>query len=303
MAPVAVQPESRSDEREDAVAGRVAEAVVDALEVVDVEEAQRDEHVLVVCVRELALQPLVEMAVVAEPGQRVGEGEAHRAERPVRRALVERDRHERAGERGKEERRPLPEHDEHQRSRRHQGERKNCPPDVRADQARVARLRPGRGDRGRDEQQVDGVEDCGGRRHLAEDRLGVVALHEGECEAGDPADEAEDAGIEDRADGRVSARQRDERRSDHVDAGRGRPAEEHEGRNGEDEPEGDAVRVGVLHRHGKALGKGGGDEERGDPRDRCQRPGVATERKRRGNERRDADQGNGRDDREESRGR
>ena len=94
----------RRDEREHAVAGRMAEAVVDPLEVVDVEEAERDERVGLVGERELALQPLVEVAVVAEAGQRVGQREAHRAERAMRRALVERDRDERACERGEEER-------------------------------------------------------------------------------------------------------------------------------------------------------------------------------------------------------
>ena len=104
----------RRDLREDAVAGRMAELVVDALEVVDVEEAQRDDAAVLVRLRELALQALVEVAVVAEPGQRVGEREPDRVQRPVRRALVERDRDERAGERREEVRRALPEHDEHQ---------------------------------------------------------------------------------------------------------------------------------------------------------------------------------------------
>ena len=94
----------------------MAEAVVDPLEVVDVEEAERDERVGLVGERQLALEPLVEVAVVAEAGQRIGEREPHRAEGAVRRALVERDRDERAGERGEEERRALPENDEHQRA-------------------------------------------------------------------------------------------------------------------------------------------------------------------------------------------
>ena len=65
----------------------------------------------------------MEVAVVAEAGERVGEGEPHRLQRAEGRALVERDREQRADERDREHGRALPEHDEDQRRRAHQRER------------------------------------------------------------------------------------------------------------------------------------------------------------------------------------
>ena len=105
------------------VAARVAEAVVDPLEVVDVHEAQAERVALRAGVCDLALQPVVEVSVVPEPGQRVGEREPHRSQLAERGALVERNREQRPHERCREERRALPEHDEHQRGGRHQRER------------------------------------------------------------------------------------------------------------------------------------------------------------------------------------
>ena len=62
---------------------------------------------------QLALEPLVEVPVVAEPRQRIGQRELHRAQCAVGRALVERDREQRADERRGQQRRALPEDDQH----------------------------------------------------------------------------------------------------------------------------------------------------------------------------------------------
>jgi len=83
--------EPRTDLREDAVPRRMPVAVVDPLEVVDVDEAERQRPRLLLRAQQLALEPLVELAVIAEPGQRIREGEPHRPQRSVRRALVQRD--------------------------------------------------------------------------------------------------------------------------------------------------------------------------------------------------------------------
>ena len=99
---LAALPQARGDLAEHEVADRMAEAVVDALEVVDVDEAEGERRALVLGRRELALQPLVEAAVVAEPRERVGQGEPHRPQRLERRALVEGDREQRADERDRE---------------------------------------------------------------------------------------------------------------------------------------------------------------------------------------------------------
>src|SRR5205809_7979259 len=75
---LAAGPEPRADLREDAIAGRVAEAVVDPLEVVDVEEAQRQRRPTLARTIELVANSLVEVPVIAEPGERVGERKSHR---------------------------------------------------------------------------------------------------------------------------------------------------------------------------------------------------------------------------------
>ena len=103
---VAAQPEAlaalaeaRRDLPEHAVTERMAVAVVDALEVVDVDEAEAERIAGALRRRERTLQALVEVTVVSEPGERVGERKLHGLERGERRSLVERDREQRADER------------------------------------------------------------------------------------------------------------------------------------------------------------------------------------------------------------
>ena len=67
------------DLREHAVAGRVSEEVVDALEVVDVDQAEAEAGACALGLDQLALEAVVEVAVVAKAGQRIGQGELHRA--------------------------------------------------------------------------------------------------------------------------------------------------------------------------------------------------------------------------------
>ena len=83
---VAAEPEGlaaltqpRADLRKDAVARRVPVAVVDLLEVVDVDEAERQRPRLLFGAQQLTLEPLVEVTVIAEPGQRIGERQPHGA--------------------------------------------------------------------------------------------------------------------------------------------------------------------------------------------------------------------------------
>ena len=71
--------------------------VVHLLEVVDVEQAEGQREASS-CALSRSLEPLVEVAVIAEPGQRVGQRKAHGLERAVHRALVERDGDKRADE-------------------------------------------------------------------------------------------------------------------------------------------------------------------------------------------------------------
>src|SRR5262249_13572704 len=64
--------------REDGVAGEVADLVVDVLEVVQVEDDERELSVVAVRASDLACKRLVEEAAVVEPGQRVEVGELPR---------------------------------------------------------------------------------------------------------------------------------------------------------------------------------------------------------------------------------
>ena len=69
----------------------MAVAVVDSLEVVEVDQAEAQRHAGLVRGHELTLQPFVEMAVISQTGQGIGQRETHRAQGSVRGALVERD--------------------------------------------------------------------------------------------------------------------------------------------------------------------------------------------------------------------
>ena len=132
------------------------EPVVDSLEVVDVDEAEREGLAALLGRHQLALESLVEMAVIAEPRQWVRQGKAHRTQSTVRRALVLGDREQRADERDRQYRRALPQHDEHQRRGRHERERDERRPRLRTKQRHVRHPTADRHD-GRDQHDVDNV--------------------------------------------------------------------------------------------------------------------------------------------------
>ena len=94
--------QARRELREHLVAAGMAVAVVDPLEVVDVHEAEAERIRLLERVGDLALESVVKMPVVTQSGKGVGEREPHRAQLPEGRALVERDREQRADERSGE---------------------------------------------------------------------------------------------------------------------------------------------------------------------------------------------------------
>ena len=92
---LAAMAQAACDLDEDAVAGGMAVAVVDALEVVDVDDAERKRKALLVSSVEVALEALEEMPRVAEPGERVGQRELHRLDRRPHVQPVEDDGDER----------------------------------------------------------------------------------------------------------------------------------------------------------------------------------------------------------------
>ena len=117
-----VAPQLARHVREQPIAGRVAVAVVDSLQVVHVDQAEREGSALRGCDVQLLLEALLEGPVVPEPGQGVRHRETHRAQLAVVRALVERDCDQRPDERGRDQGRALPEQDERERSGGHQRE-------------------------------------------------------------------------------------------------------------------------------------------------------------------------------------
>ena len=269
---LAVLPQGRREAGENTVAGRVAEEIVDALEVVHVDEAEAEALAVALGLDQLALEPIVEMPVVAEPGQRIGQREPHRAQGAVGRALVERDREQRADERGREERRALPEHDEHQRRRRHQREDHDRPAQALADQREE---RPPRRDRDdeRNQDQVDAVLGRCRDADLGGQGVGPVSGDEADEEAADGRRACEDGSVVGDPDERPVLGQLDENRcrEGHQDAGI--PAEEHDRTGREDERERDAAAVRALDGDRVAAGEGRGGEERRDAEE--QRCGMA----------------------------
>ena len=162
----------RRDLAEHRVAHRMAVVVVDLLEVVEVEEAQRNRSAGLLRQDELPLQPLVEAPVIAETGEWIGEGEPHRLHRLERRTLVEPDREERPAEGEREERRPLPEDAEDERRGAHERERR-----ARLDEVllRDLEVRPagGRREDRADEREVDDpVVDDRSDEHVRDDERG-----------------------------------------------------------------------------------------------------------------------------------
>jgi hypothetical protein len=65
------RPEAAAQLGEHAIAGRMAVAVVDVLEVVDVEDHEAERHAVAPAARDLVAQALLEAAVVDQPRQRV----------------------------------------------------------------------------------------------------------------------------------------------------------------------------------------------------------------------------------------
>ena len=146
----AALPEPARNLCQHAVSDRMTVAVVDLLEVVDVDEADRDGGAVLLRLVEAALQPLVEVAVVSEPREGIGEREPHRLQRLMDRALVQGDCDERTDESGREKRRPIPENGEHEAHRGHDRKRDERPVDRLAEHSEETLSGPD-GDNERDE--------------------------------------------------------------------------------------------------------------------------------------------------------
>ena len=250
--------------REDAIADRVAVPVVDLLEVVDVEQDEREREPLVLCLVQVVLEALVEVAVVAEPGEGVGERQAHRLQRAVHRALVERDGDERADEGRGEERRALPEDGQHEADRGHDREGNDRPVDRALEQGHERLARPARDD-ARRERDVDGVEGRRGEDDLDEEPAdAVVGADERGGSACRSAAECVDGAVVGEPDGRAALDELDGRPGDEADDDRRLPAVDDGRADDEDCGEGDPAGRDSLDRHGIRLHERRGDRERND---------------------------------------
>ena len=250
---LAALPQAGGDLAQHEIADRMAEVVVDALQVVEVDEAERERGALLLRSDELPLEPFVEAAMVAESGERVGQGEAHGAHRLVRRALVERDRQQRADEGDRERRLALPEDDERQRRRGHEREGRGRLGDVLPGDGEERPPRVGR-EHGADQDQVDdpvvdepaeddsGDEDPDGVAAQVLDREPRRQRREGEHRAV--------VGDTQRRPALEEMREHRSRCDDHA----GRPAEQDDRRDGEDEAERDAAGAHSFHGHRETLG-------------------------------------------------
>ena len=239
----------------------MAVAVVDVLEVVDVDEAEAECVSVLLCLGQLALQPLVEVTVVAKAGERVGEREPHRLQRCERRALVERDRQQRPDECHRESRRTLPQDDEHQRRGRHQGERRGRLLRVVPDQL-DERLPGARGEHGADQDEVDDpVVEEGAERDPHDQRPDRGLRNVLDREAAREGRQREHRAVVGDAEWRPVPDQVGHRRPPGRDDYACLPAEEDDRRHGEDEAERDAACVDALDGHGEALGENHAEEE------------------------------------------
>jgi hypothetical protein len=303
---VAAQPEGlavlaqvRCDLGEDVVPGRVAVQVVDALEVVHVDEAEAEVAPALVRVEQLTLEPLVEVTVVAEPRERVGQGEPHGPQRAVGRALVEGDREQWAEESDREERRALPEHDEDERGRGHQREDDDRPAQARLDQ--LEERPPGRmGDDERDQKEVDRVLGGGGDRDLRDQGVGTRAADQADDVACDERGEGEHRGVVGDANERPVLEQLDQGRRRKGDEDACSPTEEDDRAGREDERERDSAGVRAFDRNRVMAGEGRRGEKRDDADEHRSGVCLGRERDDRGNDRRGAEQANGRDDRQQA---
>ena len=276
--------EAGGDLREDAVADRVAVAVVDLLEVVDVEKAEREREALLLRLVQVVLEALVEVAVVPEPRQRVGERQAHRLQRAVHRALVERDGDERADEGRGEERRALPEDGQHEADRGHDREGNDRPVDRALEQRHERLARPARDD-ARRERNVDGVEGTGGEDDLDEEPADpVVGADERSGRACRSASEGVDGAVVREPDGRAALEELDRRPGDEADDDCRRPAVDDGGADDEDCCEGDAAGRDPLDRDGIRLHERRRNRKREDAAEHGHARGGEPERKRRSNE-------------------
>ena len=259
--PPGVEPLSHRDQRP--VALLVAERVVEPLEPVQVEQADAQPA----AAPQLAVQPLLEAAAVAEPGQRVGGGRAHRLERAQHRALVQVVGGERGEQQQGEERLGLPQDDEDQGERGHDHQHERGRADRPVEQ-REEGLVLGAGDDERDQKEVDGVERAGRER---DDQRGHGALQPGGGRAGRRPGERVDGRVVGEPDQQLLADRLDQELHGEGDHRRRRPAVEDGRADDEQARERGGADRDPLDRQREGLRDRGREHQRCDPEQDAER--------------------------------
>ena len=239
------------------VALLVAERVVQLLEAVEVEQADAEPA----AAPELSLQPLLEPAPVAQPGERVGRGRAHRLERAQHRTLVQVVGHERREQEQRQQRLGLPQHDQDQRERGHDHQHQGRGAD-RLEEQRQEPLPLGPRDDERDQEQIDGVEGGGGCGHLdADDALVERDRRRARRRSG----ERVDGGVVGEAEQRLPANRLHQQLHGEGDDGRGLPAVQRSRADDEQARERGRPDRDPLDRERKRLGDRSREQQGGDP--------------------------------------
>ena len=226
----------------------------------------------------IGLPLAVEVAVVAEPGERIRLGQAHRLQRAVHRALVQRNGDERADEGRGEEGRSLPEDGQHEADRGHDREGHDRPVD-RVAEKRHERLPRPAGDDAGGEQDVDRVERARSQQDFDEEPANaVVGADDCGRRAGRAAAEGVDRAVVDEPDRGATLHELDGRPRDEADHDRGRPAVDDGGADDEDRGQRDAAGGDALDRDRVGLDEGGRDGQ-------CEHAAHDADRRSRGAER------------------
>ena len=202
----------------------------------------------------------MEVPVIPEPRQRVGQCQPYRAQGSQQLPLVELDREQGACDCEGQQRRPLPEAYQRQRGGAHQRERQDRLADARDDLPVPGAARRASDDRC-DQEHVHEVagkrRDDDARRH----QCGRVVADRGDHEPCARPRQRERGRVVRDPDRGPAIEEVHDRRSRRDDEHPGGPTEQNDSREPEHERQRDAVRVEVVDRHGETVGEDRGAEE------------------------------------------
>ena len=182
----------------------------------------------------------------------------------MRRPLVQRDREQWPDKCDREDRRAFPEHDEHQRRGRHERKRHDGRAHVCAHQLQI-RLAAAECDRRGDQDDVDDVVGSGCKHDPRDDGADALAVDGSDQRTCCQSDEREHRDVEGDSLQRSMLSELDDGRSREQKESAGRPTEQDDCSNREDERQREHASAGLgVDRHGEAFRKSRGGGERGE---------------------------------------